>query len=143
MTPEQGLERDIAEWTQLKDWLAIAKEREMFLRKEIADRIFSDIKPQPGVFPEGTSHGVGIGAVANWKADLVSKWQRDLLVEMITPTWAEAALTPAEADGLIKYTPELGIRAYKKLPPAKRLIVDKMIVTKQANITLEVTQLPK
>ena len=143
MTPQQQLDIDVKEWMSLKAWLDKGKEREMELRKSIADRVLGDTKLPNGAFPEGTRKGTGVGEEQQYRVILTTQWKRDVLDEMIAPTWAEAQLTADEAKDLLKYKPEISVRAYRKLPEAKQLIVDKMLNCKQGSITLEIIPIPK
>lgn len=137
------LEKDIAEWTALKTWLATGKARELELRNSIAARIFADMKQPNGYFPEGARTSTYSGYVMNYKSKLDAKLHREILEEMMVPTLNEAQLTADESKGLIRGKPELGLKAYRALPEAKQKIIDKMIVVKPGQITLEVDPLPK
>jgi hypothetical protein len=141
--PAKQLQQDVAKWQQLKTWLASAKEQESALRQSIANRVFAGVKLPTGAFPEGTVHNVAEGETANFKMKLETKWSRDILEELITPTLNEAGLSAEERDKLVKRKPELSVKAYKALSPAQRAVVDKMLITKQGAITLEVIELPK
>lgn len=136
---QKRLDADIAEWTQLKTWMATAKERESYLRGTIASRVFDSHKLPTGAFPEGTTNT----SVGPYRAKLGSTWKRDVLEELLVPTLTEAALTPAEQKDLIKMNPVLSVTAYRKLPEEKRKIVDKMLVTKPGSITLDVVTVPQ
>ena len=139
MNKEQ-LQALIAEWQAIGPWIAKAKAREKELRTLIAAAVFDGIKQPNGCYPEGTNKAVSItGALCT----LGSKVNREILVEVMTTTLAEAQLTVEESAGLIRGKPELGLTAYRKLPEAKRLIIDKMIVVSPGAITLDVSQLPK
>jgi hypothetical protein len=144
MTAEQiQLDKDIAEWKQLQEWMATAKERELWLRKSIADRAFNSIKLPTGAFPEGTTnHTFGTG-LNNYKGKLGSQWVREVLEELIVPTLTEAALTIEQQGELIKMNPKLSVTAYRALPADKQRIIDKMINLKQGSITLEIQPLLK
>lgn len=133
------LEQSIKEWQQLKDWISTAKEREMLLRTSIVTRLFG----APDANTEGVRKIAKEGEKVNYLANITFKLHRTVLEEMIIPTWAEAKLTSQEAEGLVKYKPELSVSVYKKLPPAKRLIIDKMIVAKPGAPDLQVDILPK
>jgi hypothetical protein len=137
MNQEPDLAPYIDEWNNLKAWLATGKEREMVLRTYIAARLFT--KEPNGCFKEGTSKATTDG----YRAKLDAKIYRDIMEELLIPTLTEANLTAEEQKGLIKGKPELSIAAYKKLPPDKRAIIDKMLVVKPGAITLEVDPLPK
>lgn len=137
------LEADIKEWQQLKEWLTTGKAKEMELRQSIAARMFNNVRQPNGTFPEGTTHGEVETPGARWHGTLGGKLDRQVLEELVIPTLAEAQLTPEEQKALVKMNPVLSVKAYKALPEAKRLIVDKMLVIKQGAITLEINQLPK
>lgn len=146
MTPDQlkQLDADIAEWLKLQEWMAVGKEREMNLRKSIAERAMGSTKLANGAFPEGTQKGSVEGADGQrYAVKLTTKWSRDVLPEMISSVWAQAQLTADEAKDLLKYKPEISVRAYKALPEAKKVIIDQMITCKQGSIALEVIPLPK
>jgi hypothetical protein len=144
-TPDaaSALEKDIKEWTAMRNWMALAKEKEAKLRQSIADRIFGTMRLPTGAFPEGTVHTMAEGSTYNYKATLETKWNRTLLEELITVTMQEAGLTLEEQSELLRRKYELGVKAYKELPADKRAVVDKMVVTKQGAITLELTAFPK
>ena len=143
MTDKEQLDKDIKEWQALKEWMTTAKEREMFLRKSIADRMFDSIKLPTGAFPEGTNNLRVEGGSSNYFGKLGSQWTRDVLEELVEPTLAEAALTIEQRKELIKMNPKLSVKAYKALPPDKQRIIDKMISIKQGTITLDVVPIPK
>lgn len=128
------LDAAVAEWNAVKAWLSTAKLREIELRRIIASEMFGNLKMPNGCFPEGTTHQIYGG----YRGKLVAKLNRDILEELLIPTLAQAQLTPDEAKGLIRGKPELGLTAYKALPPAKRAIIDNMLVVKPGAIELEV-----
>lgn len=135
------LDKDVAEWQQLKEWMDKAKTREKYLRETIAARMFDSIKLPTGAYPEGTNHTIASGLTGRYGAKLGSTWKRDVLEEMVVLTLTKAALTPAEQAGLIKMNPVLSVTAYRALPPHKKLIIDEMLVVKQGSITLDVSTL--
>lgn len=142
-SPAKELDDDITKWKTLREWLERAKAEESNLRQSIAERMFGTMKLATGAFPEGTVHNIAEGEQYNYKGKLETKWNRSLLEELITPTIAEAELDAEVAAQLIKQEPTLSVKAYKALAPDKRRIVDKMIITKQGAITLEIIPLPK
>lgn len=144
LTPEEQLDADIKEWQGISGWMKQAKDREMELRKKIADAALGKTKLANGAFPEGTQKGTAVGSDGQrYAVVLVTQWKRDVLPEMINAVWTQAKLTPDEAKDLLKYTPEMSVRAYRKLPEAKQLVIDQMLNCKQGSITLEVIPLPK
>jgi hypothetical protein len=129
-------ENDIKEWLAVSQWLEKAKARELELRNKLTSKFL-------GSFNEGTKHyHFEINGI-NYATTTVAKINRKLIVENIPTVWAEAKLTADEANGLIEYKPELSTRVYKRLPPAKMLIVDKMIIAKPATPTLSIDILTK
>lgn len=140
-TDTQTLDAYIQEWRNLVAWLATGKAREKELREYIASQAFP--KEANGCFTAGTQNTTVTAGGSNFRAKLSAKNNYTVLEEMIAPVWAEAQLTTEEATGLIRYKPELGMKAYKALPDAKRAIVDKMLSVKPGSIELEVNPLPQ
>jgi len=141
MTPEEQLEADIKEWKALGDWMAQAKEREAYLRKTIAERCFT--WTATGAFKSGVSNAVQPGTSNNYGLRLNAQNKISICEELMAATLEEADLAPEQSAGLIKTEHKLSLTVYKKLPDAKRAIVDKMLVEKPGSIQLDVSLLSK
>lgn len=135
---EKQLAADIKEWQDLDAWIAQAKERETYLRMDIAKRCLSGKLEPAGHFPEGTSKDRVMIAGQVRTVVVKGKIYRKVLEELMDIVCDEAALTPEEKNELIKKKYELSITAFKKLEPERRAVVDKMLVITPGSIELEI-----
>ena len=134
-TDLEKLETDIKEWKAVQEWLAKAKERESELRKSIADRVFA--KMPNGAFPKGTSRAVVNTPNLAATATLKSQHNYEILVEMMVPTLERLGDRGAE---LVRTKHELSLTRYKALTPEEQRIADEMLLVKQGNIQLELSE---
>lgn len=121
------LDSRIAEWKTLTAWLAVAKEREPALRKEIAEAIFA------GPFKEGTATTSLDTDSTCYKAKLVSKFNYK-----VDEAKARELNAPA-----IKWKPELSITEYRKLTDAEKNIANQCLTITPGAITLEIEAVKK
>ncbi len=119
----------IEEWKAIKLWQAQAKDKEMKLRTEIANELFT--KEANGSFKEGTQNL----EVDSLKVKLTSKLNRKILEEMEDATLKQLGEVGAM---LIKRKPELVVSVYKKLTDEHRAIADNMILITPGSIELEI-----
>ncbi len=131
----EQFQSELTEWRQITEWLDNAKKREAVLRVSLAKQLLPKAILPDGSFPEGTTNET----VGNLKVKVVGKLNRTVLEELEAATMAEADLGEEYA-GLIRRKPELAVGVYKRLPMAKRLIVDRMLLIKPATITLEISE---
>lgn len=134
-----NLDELIAEREAILKWKKIADERELELRKLIAEQTFE--RDASGMFKEGSQTTTIFTGSGNWKASFTSSYVRELNEELVSSTIQEAGLTAEEQASIIKTKHSLIVGGFKKLPDEKRIIVEKMITTKQGSITLSLAPL--
>ena len=116
----------------LNQQIAVLKEEELALRKEIFEACFEN--PTEGVnsFKLNGGYVVKFTHKINRTLDMASlPTVRELLTE-----------ANVNVDDLIRMKPELSVTTYKKLPDAHRLIMDMAITSKPGTPSYEIT-LPK
>lgn len=117
----------VAERQSLIAWMAVAKDREMALRKELADFIV------PG-YGRGT-HTVTVDTeVAFYKAKLVGK-----LNYKVDEEKAKENTFP----GLVKWKPELSLTAYQALTDEQQKVANEMLTITPGVPELKIETVPK
>lgn len=119
----QITEDKILEWKSAKEELAVAKEAEMTLRKEICDVILVDR-------PKGATHfkDFGMDLTATGKFS-VPKIHKDLLTDLLPK------LSKTERS-CIRYKPELVSKNYKMLPEDS--ILHQAVISKDGTPDLKI-----
>lgn len=150
MTPDQAtidaaktIDVLVEEWQRTSEYLTQCKEREMYLRKLIADRMFHDKKTNAGFLPEGTTTVGYAGSTHNYGAKAQLPYKREVDESTYEAAVKEAQLTAEEYQACFSIDVKLKVAGYKALPAEKRTILDKCIVVKPGSLALEVNTLPK
>lgn len=124
--------QDIIAWSEAAERLTAAKNTEILLR----NRIFKGKFPNP---VEGTNSVALLNDyVLKAKYDL----NRKVDVEAVTTLREELVAVGINTTELIKYKPELDVRAYKSLNEDQRKIFDQCLQIKPGTPSLEIV-LPK
>ena len=122
----------LSELENLNQQIAVLKEKEMTLRKEIFAACFDDPKEGTNTFKLLNGYVVKFNHKIDRKLDMASlPTVRELL--------AEAGVNQ---DDLIRMKPELSVTAYKKLPDEHRRIMDMAVTSKPGAPSYEIV-LPK
>lgn len=130
MTSPSELQEAIAEWKRIKDWMEIAKPREMELRRMIANHFFADPR-------EGTQTAqVDVGEII-FQAKLVSDYNYKVDDAKAREVCAEL---PA---GLVKWKPELSVSEYRKLTDEQKLLAGQCLTITPGAPKLEITEVVK
>lgn len=128
LTPENAYQRLQAWWRQQKQLKAI-KQAEVLERKDLTHYYFS--KPQPGVNRFEMDFGF----------DLIFKNYIDYAVDeaafnqIKAGDWKKHKIDP---DDLVRWKPELNVRAYNALSAQQRKFVDEFITTKESTPQLSI-----
>lgn len=125
------LQKTIAEWQELKTWLAEAEEKEMTLRKAICKQLF----PEP---KEGSNKFISAGIEAEMKHHIYRKVDEPLLTQL----GPELRKWGISVDSLIRRKPELIVRAYKDLDARKRKLFERVLTISDGSPQLTINAAP-
>jgi len=120
---------DLAAWSTLRDELAAVKAKEILMR----DKIYKGLFQAP---TEGTNTiGVGLGWQLKAVRNIDRKIDLGVLQAMATP---DGPLVKAgiRADDLIKWTPELNLKAYRTLTAEQAAVFDNCLTIKDGTPTV-------
>ncbi len=122
------LKAKIAEWNQIKQWLATGSAREMELRKELALQFV----PKPH---EGTNNVQGLGFAVK-VGHTVSRKLDEAALDSVMPQLSEQLRV---VGNLILYTPKFNMAVYRTMDAADRKIFDQALTIKEDGApTLEI-----
>ena len=133
LTPEQN--KLLADWRLWKDSLAIAKEKELELRKQVQKMFF----PTP---EKGTQR---VGLPNGYKLKLVHKinytlGNNDLVNKALDEMSAVGNEGTFIAERLVSWKPSLSVREYDALNPQYKAIINKVLTTSDGAPTLEIEE---
>lgn len=126
LTDEQA--EKLTLWKRTSEELAKLKAREMRLRKELTETLFSEA-------PEGTTT---LTLTGDWKLKATVKMNRSL-DEAALPGVLEQ-LGIGIVDDVVRYKPSLDLRNYKKLNDEQRAIFDEAVIMKPGAPTLQLVE---
>lgn len=124
-TPREKLEQ----WYALKDQLKTLSEKEMSLRKEIAEGYF----PNP---IEGTNT-VDIGGGYALKGQF--KYNRKVDTPILLNLKEKFLANKIRVDALVEFKPSLVLKEYRQLTEEERTLFDGCLIITPASPTIEIT----
>ncbi len=128
----------LADWREAAAQLNTIKAREMRLRLELYQALTTI---DPRLLQEG-AHTIEI---PNWHAKIKigTKYNRTIDAAVLPSVFAKLREMQINPDPLIKNTPELVIKEYRKLQGDAKLAFDEAVVTKPGAPSLEYVELPQ
>lgn len=123
--------KDLVEWEKLHNQLALLKAKEMDLRK----RIYAHYFPAP---KEGTNnHSLAEGYLLKAQRKIDRKVNQEDLLALASEggPFLQAGI---DANSLIRWVPELEIKAYRALPDDKRIIFEQCLTIKDGSPQLDI-----
>ncbi len=133
-----SIETLLSDWRNAAAELNTIKAREMRLRLELYQLLAS---ADPRLLQEG-AHTVEIPG-RHAKVKIGTKYNRTLDAAVLPSVFAKLREMQINPDPLIKNTPELVIKEYRKLQGDAKLAFDEAVVTKPGAPSLEYVELPQ